>query len=201
MNYFYDDNNNDNSINTLISYYKSNNDKILELNTINNLLKNEVTSLMCQKFYPSILTNIDESEYSNITKYINKTIKRGDEKYKSTKTLYDCVMSELHKISTDIKTIKNIIPRMGSAYNTISINLIFEIGDNEYELYVPLPHKLNVNDIFHSNYIDMSVNKFQLYIHSSSSSWTRIWVGEDISKISSEILKGENKWQQNLLIN
>ena len=191
MNYYDNDNNND-TINTLISYYKSNNDKIAELNTTNTLLKQEVVSLMSKKFYMSILTDISESDYSNITKYINKTIKRGDEKYKSTKDLYNCILDELQKISTDIKSIKNIIIRIGNGYSTIAINLIFDIGNNEYELYIPMPQNITVNDIFYSNCIDMDVNKFQLYIHSSKVTWTRIWVGEDISQISNEILKGDN---------
>lgn len=192
MNYYDNDNNNDTTINTLISYYKSNNDKITELNTTNTLLKQEVVSLMSKKFYMSILTNISESDYSNITKYINKTIKCGDEKYKSTKYLYNCILGELQKISTDIKSIKNIITRIGNGYSTIAINLIFDIGNNEYELYVPMPQHITIDDIFYSNYIDMDVNKFQLFIHSSKVSWTRIWVGEDISQIPNEILKGDN---------
>jgi hypothetical protein len=192
MNYYDDDNNNNSKINTLLSYYKSNNDKIAELKITNTLLQKEVTSLMREKFYTSILTNISESEYSNITKYINKTIKRGDEKYKSTKTLYDFILKELQTISTDIKSIKNIIVRVGNGYRTIAMNLIFDIGDNEYELCVPMPQKITVDDVFHSDYIDMDVNKFQLYIHSSKVSWTRIWVGEDIGQISNDIPKGDN---------
>lgn len=193
MNYYNDDNNNNSNINTLISYYKSNNDKIAELNTTNALLQKEVASLMNKTFYSSILTNISESGYSDIIKYINKKITRDDEKYKSTKTLYDCILAELNKFSTDIKSIKNIIMRIGSSYyNTIAINLIFDIGDNEYELYVPMSQKITVEDIFYHDYIDMDVNKFQLYIHSSKSSWTRIWVGEDISQIPNDILKGDN---------
>lgn len=193
MNYYNDDNNNNSNINTLISYYKSNNDKIAELNTTNALLQKEVASLMNKTFYSSILTNISESGYSDINQYINKKITRDDEKYKSTKTLYDCILAELNKISTDIKSIKNIIMRIGSSYyNTIAINLIFDIGDNEYELYVPMSQKITVEDIFYHDYIDMDVNKFQLYIHSSKSSWTRIWVGEDISQIPNDILKGDN---------
>lgn len=194
MNYnFYneDDNNYESTINTLLSYYKSNNDKIAELNTTNTLLKKEVVSLMSKTFYSSILTNISESDYHNIAKYINKTIKRGDEKYKSTRDLYNCVLSELQKISTDIKSIKDVIVRIGNGYRTIAINLIFSIGDNEYELYVPMPQKITVDDVFYQDYIDMDVNKFQLYIHSSKCSWTRIWVGEDISQISNDILKGD----------
>ena len=201
MNYYDDDNNNNSNINTLISYYKSNNDKIAELNTTNALLQKEVASLMNKTFYSSILTNIIESGYSDINKYINKKITRDDEKYKSTKTLYDCILAELNKFSTDIKSIKNIIMRVGRYYNTIAINLIFDIGDNEYELYVPMSQKITVEDIFYHDYIDIDVNKFQLYIHSSKSSWTRIWVGEDISQIPNDILKGDNTWQQNLLKN
>lgn len=200
MNYYDDDNNNSN-INTLISYYKSNNDKLAELNTTNTLLKKEITSLMRKTFYTSILTNTSESGYSDVIKYINKKIKRGDEKYKSTKALYDCILKELQKISTDIKSITNIMIHCGSGFRTIAFNLIFNLNDNEYELYVPMPQKITVDDVFHSDYIDMDVNKFQLYIHSSKISWTRIWAGEDISKIPSEILKGDNVWQQNLLKN
>ena len=194
MNYnFYneDDNNNDSTINTLLSYYKSNNDKITELNTTNSLLKREVASLMSKTFYSSILTNISESEYSNVVKYINKIIKRGDERYKPTKTLYDCILSELQKISTDIKSIINIMMCCGSSFRTIGFNLIFSINDNEYELYIPILQKITVDDIFYSDYIDMDVNKFQLYIHSSKCGWTRIWVGEDISQIPDDILKGD----------
>lgn len=191
MNYYDNDNNND-TINTLILYYKSNNNKITELNTTNTLLKKEVASLMSKTFYSSILTNISESGYSDVAKYINKIIKRGDEKYKSTKALYDCILKELQKISTDIKSITNIIIHCGSGFRTIAFNLIFNLNDNEYELYVPIPQKITVDDVFHSDYIDMDVNKFQLYIHSSKISWrTRIWAGEDISQISSEILKGD----------
>ena len=192
MNYYDDDNNNNSKINTLLSYYKSNNDKIAELNTTNTLLKKEVTSLMREKIYTSILTNISELEYSNITKYINKTIKRGDDRYKSTRDLYKCILGELQKISTDIKSITNIMMCCGSGFRTIAFNLIFSLNDNEYELYVPMPQKITVDDVFHSDYIDIDVNKFQLYIHSSKISWTRIWAGEDISQISSEILKGDN---------
>ena len=191
MNYFYEDDNNDSTINTLLSYYKSNNDKITELNTTNNLLKREVASLMSKTFYSSILTNISESDYHNITKYINKIIKRGDERYKSARDLYNCVLSELQTISTDIKSITNIITRLGSGYHTIAFNIYFNINDNEYELYVPISHHITVDDIFYSNYIDMDVNKFQLYIHSSKCSWTRIWTGVDISQIPDDILKGD----------
>lgn len=196
MNYYNynddNDNNDDSTINTLLSYYKSNNNKITELNTINSLLKNEVASLMSKKFYVSILTNISESEYLNISKYINKIIKRGDERYKSARDLYNCILSELQKISTDIKSITNIITRLGNGYRTIAFNIYFNLNDNEYELYVPIPKQITVDDIFYSNYIDMDVNKFQLYIHSSKCSWTRIWTGEDIGQIPNEILKGDN---------
>ena len=192
MNYFYeDDNNNDSAINTLLSYYKSNNDKITELNTTNSLLKREVASLMSKTFYSSILTNISEQQYLDVSKYINKIIKRGDERYKSTKTLYDCILSELQKISTDIKSITNIMTRLGSGYRTIAFGIYFNLNDNEYELYAPMSQKITVDDVFYQDYIDMDVNKFQLYIHSSKCSWTRIWVGEDISQIPDNVLKGD----------
>jgi hypothetical protein len=193
MNYFYneDDNNNDSTINTLLSYYKSNNDKITELNTTNSLLKREVASLMSKTFYSSILTNISESDYHNITKYINKTIKRGDEKYKTARDLYNCVLSELQKISTDIKSIINITTRLGGGYRTIAFNIYFSLNDNEYELYVPMLQQITIEDVFYQDYIDMDVNEFQLYIHSSKCSWTRIWTGIDIGQIPDDILKGD----------
>lgn len=193
--YLYNENDNNNyesTINTLLSYYKSNNDKITELNTTNNLLKKEIASLMSRTFYSSILTNISESQYLNVTKYINKTIKRGDENYKSTRDLYKCILEELQKISTDIKSITNIMMCCGSGYRTIGFNLIFNLNDNEYELYVPMPQKITVDDIFYQDYIDINANKFQLYIHSSKVTWTRIWTGEDIGQIPNDILKGDN---------
>ena len=192
MNYFYDDdNNNDSTINTLLSYYKSNNDKITELNTTNTLLKREVVSLMRKTLYMSILTNISESDYLNIAKYINKIIKRGDERYKSTRDLYKCILSELQKISTDIKSITNIITRYGNGYRTIAFNIYFNLNNNEYELYVPMSQNITVDDIFYPDYIAVNANKFQLYIHSSKCSWTRIWVGEDIGQIPDDVLKGD----------
>lgn len=194
MNYnFYNENddNNESTINTLLSYYKSNNDKITELNTTNSLLKREVASLISKTFYSSILTNISEQQYLDVSKYINKIIKRGDERYKSTKTLYDCILSELQKISTDIKSITNIMTRLGSNYRTIAFGIYFNLNDNEYELYAPMSQKITVDDVFYQDYIDMDVNKFQLYIHSSKVSWTRIWTGEDISQITDDILKGD----------
>lgn len=194
MNYnFYNENddNNESTINTLLSYYKSNNDKITELNTTNSLLKREVASLISKTFYSSILTNISEQQYLDVSKYINKIIKRGDERYKSARDLYKCVLEELQKISTDIKSITNIITRYGNGYRTIAFNIYFNLNDNEYELYVPMPQNITVDDIFYPDYIDMNANKFQLYIHSSKVSWTRIWTGEDISQITDDILKGD----------
>ena len=174
-------------IDKLISYYQSNNAKIDELNTFNDLLKNRVTSLMRSTFIASILTNTDIKTYDMAYKYIKKDIKRGHEDYKTAKDYYKYILNELHKISPNITSIKSIIQQCGYYYNIVAVNLVFDLNDNEFELYVPIVKNLAVEDVFHNDYINTHANEFQLYARTSSCSVKCIWTGTDISKINCEV--------------
>ena len=174
-------------IDKLISYYQSNNAKIDELNTFNDLLKNRVTSLMRSTFIASILTNTDIKTYDMAYKYIKKDIKRGHEDYKTAKDYYKYILNELHKISPNITSIKSIIQQCGYYYNIVAVNLVFDLNDTEFELYVPIVKNLAVEDVFHNDYINTHANEFQLYARTSSCSVKCIWTGTDISKINCEV--------------
>ena len=174
-------------IDKLISYYQSNNAKIDELNTFNDLLKNRVVSLMRSTFIASILTNTDIKTYDMAYKYIKKDIKRGHEDYKTAKDYYKYILDELHKISPNITSIKSIIQQCGYCYNIVAVNLVFDLNDNEFELYVPIVKNLAVEDVFHNDYINTHANEFQLYARTSSCSVKCIWTGTDISKINCEV--------------
>ena len=176
-----------NTISTLLTYYINNKSKIDELNVTNELLKHQVTSLMRQNRSISFLTCTSIQTYNKVNAYINKEIKRGHEDYKLAKDYYNYIVNELQKISTQITSIKKIMSRVGYSYTTIAIELVFDLNDNEFELHIPICENITTEDVFRNDFIDESANKFQLYARTSDCSITRIWVGEDISKINSEV--------------
>ena len=171
---------------TLVSYYKSNTAKIEELNVTNELLKLQATELMRNE-QPLVLY-FETKTYTKVQKYLNKDIKRGHEDYKDAKSAYDYILKILQdKISPDIKKIDKIIQRIGFSYSTVGEEICFTVGQNEYELHVPISKNLRVDDIFRGDYIEVNANKYQLYARTSNCSITRIWTGVDLDKLVDEV--------------
>lgn len=171
---------------TLVSYYQSNTAKITELNVTNELLKRQATALMRNE--QPLALYFETKTYTKVQKYLNKNIKRGHEDYKDAKSAYDYILKILQdKISLDIKKLDKIVERIGFAYTTISEELYFTLGENEYELHVPISNNLRVDDIFRGDYIDTYANQYQLYARTSSCCVKQIWHGKDLDKLIDEV--------------
>ena len=138
---------------------------------------------MRSTFITSILTNIDINTFNMVNAYIKKDIKRGHEDYKNAKNYYKYFLDELHKISPDITSITKVMQMCGYSYNTVAMELEFNLNERQYTLRVPIIRNIGVEDVFHNEYIDNHANEFQLYIHTSSCSVTRIWTGKDLAEI------------------
>lgn len=176
------------TISTLINYFTSNNAQIEQLETTNELLKNRIVYLMHDESLISFLTTCTSIKmYNSVSDYINKKLKRGDDGWKEARTYYGNILDELHKISPNITSIKSIVQQCGYSYNVVSINLVFDLNDNEFELHVPMAQNLTVEDVFSHGYINTHANEFQLYARTSSCSIQCIWTGTDISKINCEV--------------
>lgn len=176
-----------NTISTLINYFISNNAQIEQLETTNDLLKNRIVQLMRTESIVSFLTCTSVKTYISVSDYIKKNLKRGEDGWKEAKTYHGYIIDELHKISSNITSIKSIVQQCGYGYNIVAINLVFDLNDNEFELRVPMANNLAVEDIFHDDYINTHANEFQLYVRTSSCSIKCIWTGTDISKINCEV--------------
>ena len=176
-----------NTISTLVNYFISNNAQIEQLETTNDLLKNRIVQLMRTESIVSFLTCISVKTYISVSDYINKNLKRGEDGWKEAKAHYKYILDELHKISSNITSIKSIVQQCGYGYNIVAINLVFDLNNNEFELHVPITQNLTIEDVFYNGYINTHANEFQLYARTSSCSVKCIWTGTDISKINCEV--------------
>lgn len=172
---------------TLINYFTSNSAQIEQLETINELLKNRIVQIMRTELPVSFLSCTSIKTYISVNDYIKKNLKRGEDGWKEAKAYYGHILDELHKISTNITSIKSIVQQCGYDYSIVGISIIFDLNDNEFELHVPMTQNLAVEDVFHDGYINIHVNEFQLYVRTSSCSIKCIWTGTDISKINCEV--------------
>ena len=175
------------TISTLTNYFKFNNAQIEQLETTNELLKNRIVYLMRNESLVSFLTCTSVKKYISVNNYINKNLKRGEDGWKEARDCYKWILEELHKISSNITSIKSIVQQCGYSYNIVAVNLVFDLNDNEFELHVPMAQNLTVEDVFRNGYINTHANEFQLYARTSSCSVQCIWTGTDISKINCEV--------------
>lgn len=175
------------TISTLTNYFISNKAQIEQLETTNELIKNRIVHLMRTESPIDFLACTSIKMYMSVNDYIKKNLKRGEDGWKEARAYYKYILDELHKISSNIASIKSIVQECGYCYSTIAISIVFDLNDNEFELHVPMAKNLTVEDVFHDGYINTHANEFQLYARTSSCSIKCIWTGTDISKINCEV--------------
>lgn len=174
------------TIEQLVKFHTANVSKIAELEFYNESLKAKTTALLKSNTYlkPWIFSKTEM--FDNMQGYIDKQIKRGDERYKSAKANYDYILSILTDyISPDIKKINKVVQQYGYNYNLVAICLYFTLNDTEYELELPIIENISIADVWRGNLFTDYCAKYRI-LKGDHSCWSTIWSGTDLTKFKDE---------------
>ena len=154
------------------SYYEKNMAQIKELQMYNDMLVEKYLKIIKGQFTVPFV--FDRKFYDNSIKYFNdKSFKEGKQNFEYLRdTLKDY-------ISKDIKIVDIII--MG--YEFYGCEVRFKLGDDEYELEIPIVGNLHMGVVRYDDYVDWDKGKFRLLKKISGHSWSTIWCDYDFEKI------------------
>ena len=175
------------TIDQLVKFHTANVSKIKELEFYNESLKAKTTALLKSSTYlkPWIFSKAEM--FDNMQAYIDKQIKRGDERYKSVKSNYDYILSILKDyISLDIKKINQVVQQYGYSYNIVAICLYFTLNDTEYELELPIIDNISIADVWQGNSFTDYCVKYRILKGDGHHCWSTIWSGTDLTKFKDE---------------
>jgi len=179
----------------LIELYNNNTAEINKLNFYNERIKEQVLEALKRTELKPYMP-FKEETWSKLIKYVNKDIKRGDADYKSAKAVYSFILDILQdNISPYIVSINKIVNKYGYDFTLVSHLIYFNIGDDEYELQVPVLSNLTIKDIYINGYFSTSSARFSLLRRDLKSMymWREICNGTNLAKIGEFLKNVEDK--------
>ena len=153
------------------SYYEKNLAQIKELKMYNDMLVGKYLKIIKGQFTVPFV--FDKKFYNNCIKYFKDKDKEGKQNFEYLRdTLKDY-------ISKDLKIVDILI--MG--YEFYGCGVRFKLGDDEYELEIPIVGNLSEHIVRYDDYVDWDKGKFRLLKKTSEHSWSTIWCDYDFEKI------------------
>ena len=156
------------------SYYEKNLAQIKELQMYNDMLVGKYLKIIKGQFTVPFV--FDKKFYNDAIKYCNKKDKENKEGKQHFEYIRDILKDY---ISKDIKIVEMLI----RGYEFYGCEIMFTLGDNEYELYIPIVGNLSEHIVRYHDCIDWDVGKFKLLKKTSGCSWSTIWCDYDFEKI------------------
>ena len=154
------------------SYYEKNLAQIKELQLYNDMLVGKYLRIIKGQFTVPFV--FDKKFYNNCIKYFK------DKSFKEDKQNFEYLRDTLKDyISKDLKITEILIV----GYEFYGCSVRFKLGNDEYELEIPIVGNLSEHIVRSDDYVDWDKGKFRLLKKTIECSWSTICCDYDFEKI------------------